>query len=78
VTRTAALAAGAVALAVGALALGAITRGPGFHVYADQRTWLGVPHAGDVLGNLPFVVGGAWSRGAAARGRRSHGSRRGC
>ncbi len=30
-----------------------------FHDYADQRVWLGVPHAADVLSNLPFFVVGA-------------------
>ncbi|MGH6609001.1 MAG: hypothetical protein ACRECQ_01970 [Burkholderiaceae bacterium] len=27
-----------------------------FHDYADQRTWFSVPHAADVLSNLPFFV----------------------
>lgn len=30
-----------------------------FHDYADQRIWLGVPHAADVLSNLPFLLIGA-------------------
>ena len=30
-----------------------------FHDYADQRIWLGLPHAADVLSNLPFFVIGA-------------------
>lgn len=30
-----------------------------FHDYADQRVWLGVPHAADVLSNLPFLILGA-------------------
>jgi hypothetical protein len=30
-----------------------------FHDYADQRMWLGVPHAADVLTNLPFLLIGA-------------------
>jgi hypothetical protein len=38
-----------------------LTRGPAFHVYADQRTWLGIPHAGDVLSNLAFVVVALWA-----------------
>lgn len=32
-----------------------VLRGPGFHQYADARTLFGLPHAGDVLSNLPFV-----------------------
>jgi len=55
------------ALAVAALALAAVlaaalsaavTRGPAFHRYADQRAWLGIPHAGDVLSNIPFILVG--------------------
>lgn len=37
-----------------------ITRAPELHHYADQRSSLGIPHAGDVLSNLPFVIAGAW------------------
>jgi hypothetical protein len=29
-----------------------------YHDYADQRAWLGLPHAADVLSNLPFLVVG--------------------
>jgi len=31
-----------------------------YHAFADQRTWLGVPCAMDVLSNLPFAVVGVW------------------
>lgn len=44
------------AAAVCVVVLGPIERGETFHHYADQRTWLGIPHAGDVLSNLAFVV----------------------
>lgn len=37
-----------------------IRRGPAFHTYADARVWLGIPHIGDVLSNLGFVVAGVW------------------
>src|SRR4029453_2956037 len=30
-----------------------------FHDYADQRAWLGLPYAADVLSNLPFLAVGA-------------------
>ena len=53
-----ALAAVLVAAVIVALAAPAIVRGPSFHLYADRRTWLGLPNAGDVLSNLPFVVVG--------------------
>ncbi|MDR7304908.1 hypothetical protein [Rhodoferax saidenbachensis] len=29
-----------------------------YHAFADQRAWLGVPHALDVLSNLPFALAG--------------------
>lgn len=29
-----------------------------YHVYADQRAWLGLSHAADVLSNLPFLIVG--------------------
>jgi hypothetical protein len=54
-----ALAGVVVAAAIAAIVSPAITRGSSFHTYADQRTWLGLPHAGDVLSNLPFVLAGA-------------------
>ena len=31
-----------------------------YHAFADQRTWLGLPCAMDVLSNLPFAVAGVW------------------
>jgi len=49
-----------VATAVAVIVLGPITRGPAFHVYADQRVWLGIPHAGDVISNLGFLLVAAY------------------
>ena len=49
----------AAAAAVIAVALApAVRRGPSFHDYADERPWLGLPNAADVLSNLPFVAVG--------------------
>lgn len=31
-----------------------------YHAFADQRGWAGLPHAMDVLSNLPFAVFGIW------------------
>jgi hypothetical protein len=31
-----------------------------YHDFADQRAWLGVPNAGDVLSNIPFALAGIW------------------
>jgi hypothetical protein len=38
-----------------------IVRGPEFHRYADQRAWLGIPNAGDVVSNLAFLIVAGWS-----------------
>jgi hypothetical protein len=38
-----------------------VTRTPAFHHYADQRDWLAIPHAGDVLSNAPFAVIAVWA-----------------
>lgn len=63
-------------LLAGALWLhGPIAQWPGYHAFADRRTWLGIPNAADVLSNLPFALVGAWglmrlvhaSHGAPAR-----------
>lgn len=36
----------------------AIPQDPAYHLFADTRPWLGIPNAGDVLSNLPFIVVG--------------------
>jgi len=33
---------------------------PGYHAFADQRVWFGIPHAGDVVTNIAFVAVGLW------------------
>ncbi len=48
------------------LALGLLLHGPSpqwdsYHQFADQRGWLGLPHAADVLSNLPFALIGLWA-----------------
>jgi len=45
-----------IAALIALIVLGPIERGETFHHYADQRRWLGIPHAGDVLSNLAFVI----------------------
>lgn len=45
--------------AIARLALGPIPQDPTYHLFADQRTVLGViPHAGDVLTNLSILAAG--------------------
>jgi hypothetical protein len=39
---------------------GPIPQWPGYHHFADTRTWLGIPNTADVLSNLPFALAGAW------------------
>ena len=43
-----------------ALGLPATALPADYHHFADQRAWLGLPHAMDVLSNLPFALMGAW------------------
>lgn len=60
----------ALTLALGiALGLhGPIPQWASYHQFADQRSWLGLPNAADVLSNLPFALIGAVFLGAM-RGR---------
>lgn len=37
-----------------------LTQAPHIHDYADQRAWLGLPCALDVLSNVPFALFGFW------------------
>ena len=43
-------------------ALPAIPQDPSYHFFADQRQWLGIPHAADVLSNAAFVLVGLYAR----------------
>ena len=36
--------------------LPAISQDPGYHLFADQHQWLGIPHAANVLSNAFFVL----------------------
>jgi hypothetical protein len=36
--------------------LPSFTQPQSYHDYADQRAWFGLPHAADVLSNVPFLV----------------------
>jgi len=42
----------------GAFAFKPFPQPPSYHAFADQRTWLGIPHFMDVASNLPFLVAG--------------------
>jgi hypothetical protein len=46
------------ASAVGVASLDPIAQDPAYHAFADQRPWLGIPNAADVISNLPFLVVG--------------------
>jgi len=55
--RSSRLLAAAVALLVAGLAWhGPIAQWADYHHFADDRTWLGLPHAANVLSNLPFLA----------------------
>jgi len=53
--------------------LSPIHQDPAYHRFADDRIWLGVPHAGDTLSNAAFLLVGAaglvflWRERAAGR-----------
>lgn len=55
--------------ALAALALPPIPQDPRYHELADQRRWLGVPHALNVVSNLAFVLVGGWGLLVLARER---------
>ena len=40
--------------------LPAIPQDPDYHLFADQRHWLGIPHAANVLSNAAFVLAGLY------------------
>ena len=40
--------------------LPAIPQDPGYHLFADQRQWLGIPHTANVLSNAFFVLAGLY------------------
>lgn len=49
------------ALAVAFMLLhGPVPQLPHYHAFADQSTWLGLPHAADVLSNAGFAIVGLW------------------
>ena len=50
----------ALALAAGLALHGPVAQWDDYHAFADTRTWLGVPHAADVLSNVPFLIVGFW------------------
>lgn len=68
-TRRAECALAAAVLLLAALAVGlpASALPAGYHDFADQRAWGGLPHALDVLTNLPFALMGAWGWAALRR-----------
>lgn len=46
----------------------AIAQPPDAHGFADQRSLWGIPHALDVLSNVPFALAGAWGLSLLQRG----------
>ncbi len=55
------------------VAYGPIPQPPRYHDFADQRMFLGVPNAFDVLSNLAFAIVGLWGLRAPRGGGRSPG-----
>lgn len=52
------LGAAAVLLALIGLLVGPIPQPESYHDFADQRSWLGIPNAWNVLSNIPFALAG--------------------
>src|SRR5262245_52486389 len=52
-------------------AWGRIPQPLGYHGFSDQRALLNIPHALNVLSNVPFFVVGAWGLWFLFRGGRS-------
>ncbi|QTN23934.1 alkaline phytoceramidase [Rhizobacter sp. AJA081-3] len=48
-------------LALALLLHGPIAQWASYHAFADQRQAWGIPHAADVLSNLPFAFAGLWA-----------------
>ena len=48
------------ALALIAVLLPPIPQPQSYHHFADQRSFLGIPHFADVTSNFPFAVVGVW------------------
>lgn len=42
------------------LLLNPIPQSQAYHNFADQRSWMGVPNAWNVLSNIPFALAGLW------------------
>jgi hypothetical protein len=51
----------AAALALALWWHGPIAQWDSYHAFADQRGVWGIPHAADVLSNLPFALAGLWA-----------------
>ncbi len=56
------------------LALPPIPQPPGYHQFADQRAWLGIPHFLNVISNLPLSLAGAMGLAALRRGSAAPGA----
>jgi ceramidase len=55
-----------------ALLLPTIRQDAQYHLFADQRAWLGVPRAADVLSNLAFIAVGLFGVLRLSASRRPH------
>jgi hypothetical protein len=60
------------ALVALALLLPTIRQDAQYHLFADQRAWLGVPRAADVLSNLAFIAVGLFGVLRLSASRRPH------
>jgi hypothetical protein len=63
----------AAAVGIAALLLPRTPQPLSYHHFADTRSWLGIPHFGDVASNILFLLSGLW--GLAFLSRKSSDSR---
>lgn len=67
---------GALILALVAwVAMPGVAQDPRYHLFADQRHWLGIPRTADVLSNVGFVLVGAFGVAVLVSNRRERLSR---
>ena len=60
--KTGLLVMGVITAVVGVVAclLPRIPQPQSYHMFADQRGFLGIPNFGDVVSNVPFAIVGIW------------------
>ena len=61
-------------MAVAVYLVGRVPQSLAYHQFADQRSFLGIPHCFDVISNLGFLFVGVWGMVFVARSRKAQAS----